>query len=130
MTRLSFRRNCGSQLRLLLCRQIAGLVFPVQREQPNLVIVAEEVVDEAKTTSLALPAALVTPPQLPEPAGPRHDVAGLRLLREEQLKRHEVRIVQIRVQVPRKGRRFKELHCLQLYAKCVGFTRSADDDRE
>ena len=73
-------------------------------------ILAEEVIDNAKASALPLPPALVTPPQLPEAAGIRHEVAGLRLVHQEQLKRSKGRIIQIPSQVPRKGRRFEELH--------------------
>ena len=117
--RRAFRCNGRAELGLLRRRQIVGFIFPIQGDEPDLVIVVEEVIDHAQAAAFSFPPAIVTPAQLPKSAGARHDVAGLWLIREKQLKRHEALVVQIGVQMARKRRCFEKLHACKLYAKCV-----------
>jgi hypothetical protein len=101
-----------SQPKLLPLRlgQVHCFVLTVQREEPNLIVLRQVHVDDAKSTTFPLATRVVTPPQLPETAGARHDGSGVRALNQKELQAEEPCIVQVPGHVSRERRGLEELH--------------------
>ena len=86
-----------------------------------LVLLVKEEVDDAQAAALSLAPRLVRPAQFPEPTRARHNLAGLRVVDQEELKSQQSRVVEIRAEVAREGRRFEELHQLNHTLNAYGF---------
>jgi hypothetical protein len=99
---------------LLGRRQIVRLALPVQREQPDLVFLGKKTVDDAQAAALPLAARLVTPAQLPESTGARHDLPSLWMVDQKELERQQSRVVEIGAEMAREGRRFEKLLLLNI----------------
>ena len=95
VTRSKFRLNRRAQLTFLGGGQIGRFIFSEQREQPNLLIPDQKVVDESQAASSSLASLLVTPPLLSKPAGARHHVASLRIRGQESLQACEVVVAEV-----------------------------------
>ena len=120
-TNLQLGINLCAELSFFRRRQVRHVTFPIDREEPNLLVVSQEIVDDSKTTSFALPAFLVTPAELAKSARAGHHRTRFGVLRQIELKRQKLVRVKIPVNVSREGRRFEELHSNQVYASGVSY---------
>jgi len=71
-------------------------------------------VDDAQSSSLALPARVVTPAELSESTSARHHLAGLWMVAEEQLQRQQAHVIEIPANESREGGRLEKLHRLTI----------------
>jgi len=109
-TRPQFSVNRGTQLPLLVGRQICGFVLSEYRKQPDLLIANQKVIDNPEPSTSSFASSLIAPSQLPKTARTRHHVAGFRVRREELLQRRVLIIFEVPLQMARKRWRLKGFH--------------------
>jgi hypothetical protein len=85
----------------LIGGQIRDFVLAVDREQPDLLVGFEPVIDDPKPAALAFAAPRILSSQLPKSAGPLNHVAARRRCQQRLLQPPEVGIVQIVGCLPR-----------------------------
>ena len=118
VTRLKFQLNRSTQLTFLRGCQVGRFIFSEQREQPNLLIPDQKVVDDSEASSSPLASPLVAPPQLSKPAGARHHVASFRIRGQESLQACELVVGEVPRYVTGERGSLKELQLVDytLYA--------------
>src|SRR5579863_7716563 len=105
-----FPFDCRLERTPLLGAQVCGFLLVVKRQQPDLSISEQEVIDHPQAASLPLAPPPVRPAQLAAAARPGYQVASCGVEGEEELKSSVIVLRQVAAEELGEDRRLDEFH--------------------